>query len=194
MVKKIAITGGIGSGKSMVCKIIQAMGYEVFNADAIAKKIINNNQNVRASIKSYFGDNSYTESGMLNSSYISSIVFNDSQKLQCLNQIVHPEVRKMFIDFAKKSTKTIFYEAAILFESKGESDFDAVILVKAPVDLRIKRIIKRDGLEEKEILKRIHSQWDDKKKETLTPYCIVNDEVSPLLFQIEEILSQLSIC
>ena len=190
--KKIGITGGIGSGKSLVCSIIKAMGYPIFNADEVAKQVLNTNSEVIFKIKSLFGNRAYKKN-TLDSSYIASIVFNDSSKLELLNKLIHPKVRDKFTEFVKNTNTTFFYEAAIIFESERSMDFDAVILVKAPLDLRINRVIKRDGSTKEDILKRINKQWTDDQKEKLTPYCINNDEDSPLINQIEQILSKLCI-
>ena len=190
--KKIGITGGIGAGKSLVCSIIKAMGFPIFNADDVAKQILNNDAEVILKVKSIFGNQAYKENA-LDTSYIASIVFNDTYKLELLNKLIHPKVRDIFFDFVENKNTTVFYEAAIIFESKRAKDFDAVILVKAPIDLRINRIIKRDRSTKADILKRINKQWTDDQKEKLTPYCINNDEDSPLIHQIEQILSKLCV-
>jgi dephospho-CoA kinase len=191
LILKVGVTGGIGSGKSYICRILESIGYPVFYSDQEAKLIILNDIEVKAKIIAEFGEEAYLN-GAYNKVYIASIVFNDSEKLKILNQIVHPAVRKAFNSWAKKqNTPIVFNEAALLFENGSWKDFDKVILVHADIETRIKRLIQRDGSSEEDINRRIKSQWTDEKKMNLADFCINNSENQLLQPQIDKILLEI---
>lgn len=191
MILKVGVTGGIGSGKSYICRILESIGYPVFYSDQEAKQIILNDIEVKTKIIAEFGEEAYLN-GIYNKVYIASIVFNDSEKLKILNQIVHPAVRKAFNSWAKKQNAPIvFNEAALLFENGSWKDFDKVILVHADIETRIKRLIQRDGSSEDDIYSRIKSQWTDEKKMDLADFCINNSENQLLQPQIDKILLEI---
>lgn len=188
---KVGITGGIGSGKSVVSKIIETLGFTVFNSDMQAKSIINNDQQVREELIKLFGTAVYTEDG-LNREFLADKIFADPTLLQNVNQIVHPKVRAAFDHISKiEKKKAIFNEAAILIETGAYKDFDKIILVSAPEDLRIERVMNRDNISEQEVKLRIANQWSDEKKAIFADVIITNDEVCPLLIQIENFIDQL---
>jgi dephospho-CoA kinase len=192
LILKVGVTGGIGSGKSYICRIFESFGYPVFYSDIEAKKIILNDSKVISEITLAFGEQAYID-GVYSREYIASIVFNDPEKLKKLNQIIHPTVRKAFDSWAEKQKSDIvFNEAALLFENGSWKDFDKVILVHADMETRIKRLIQRDGSTEEEIYRRINSQWSDEKKMVLADYCIDNSENQLLQPQIDEILNKIS--
>jgi dephospho-CoA kinase len=191
---KVGITGGIGSGKSLVCQILENMGYEVFYSDKVAKELVRNSLEIRTEIISILGENAYDLKGQYNSKYISEIVFKAPKKLIQLNQIIHPKVRKEFEYFVSRSnSKIIFNEAAILYETGGNENFDKIILITAPLETRIKRCMTRDKSTKEQVFSKINQQWSDEKKRSFNPIEVINDEKTPLLTQIEgaiEIISK----
>lgn len=184
--KNIGLTGGIGSGKSYIAKVFEALDIPVFYADNEAKKILNEPQiiiNVSEVLQTNIID---PVTGLANRKKIASIVFNDSEKLKLLNQIIHPAVEQNFIiwraNHAQK--KYVIKEAAILFESGSYKKLDGVICVVSPLELRLKRVAVRDNESEAEILKRINNQWSDEQRIALSNWVIHNDERSPILSQV----------
>ena len=189
--KKIGITGGIGSGKTYVASVFQSLGIPIFNADIQAKKLMVSCENSRDLIKKEFGEDIYSEKD-LNREKLASIVFNDKSKLEKLNSLVHPIVKKEFNNWCKKQTSSyVIKEAAILFESKSHLGLDAIICVSAPLELRMERLLKRDNSSEKEIKKRIENQISQEEKEKRSDYIIVNDEKELLLTKIIKIHKEL---
>jgi len=188
---KVGITGGIGSGKSFVSKILRSMNYPVFNSDSEAKKIIQENKEVREDLIALFGEETFSNNE-LNKAFLANIIFNDNEPLEKVNAIVHPKVRQAFEAFAKiENNSVVFNEAAILFESGGHSQLDKVILISAPMKLRLQRVMNRDHSTEKEVLARMNKQWTDEQKRELADFEIINDEQQPLVHQIEEVLMKL---
>ena len=189
--KKIGITGGIGSGKTYVASVFQSLGIPIFNADIQAKKIMTSSGKLIKLVKEEFGNDIYKDSD-LNKEKLASIVFSNSDKLQKLNSLVHPIVKEEFNNWYKKQTSPyVIKEAAILFESNSHIGLDAVICVSAPLDLRMKRLLNRDDYSEKEIKKRIENQISQEEKEKLSDYIIVNDEKELLLPKIIKIHKEL---
>ncbi|MBT5353622.1 MAG: dephospho-CoA kinase [Flavobacteriales bacterium] len=182
--KKIGITGGIGSGKTYVASVFQSLGIPIFNADIQAKKIMTSSRKLIKLLKEEFGNDIYKDSD-LNKEKLASIVFSNSDKLQKLNSLVHPIVKEEFNNWCKKQTSPyVIKEAAILFESNSHIGLDAVICVSAPLDLRMRRLLNRDDYSKKEIKKRIENQISQEEKEKLSDYIIVNDEKDLLLPKI----------
>ncbi len=182
--KKIGITGGIGSGKTYVASVFQSLGIPIFNADIQAKKIMTSSKKLIKLLKEEFGNDIYKDSD-LNKEKLASIVFSNSDKLQKLNSLVHPIVKEEFNNWCKKQTSPyVIKEAAILFESNSHIGLDAVICVSAPLDLRMRRLLNRDDYSKKEIKKRIENQISQEEKEKLSDYIIVNDEKDLLLPKI----------
>ena len=185
--KKIGITGGIGSGKTYVSKVFESLGIPVFNADIEAKKLMSTSSELIQSIKYEFGDDIFDDY-ILNTKKLASVVFSDTEKLRKLNSLVHPIVRQEFLRWqVKKNSTYIIKEAAILFESDSNKGLDAVICVTAPINLRIDRVKLRDGYSYREIKNRIENQISQEEKENLSDYIIVNDGVKGLLPQILKI-------
>ena len=182
--KKIGITGSIGSGKTYVSKVFEYLGIPVFNADNEAKKIMSCSFDLINSIKNEFGDDIYDKYS-LNKRKLASIVFSDSKKLKKLNSLVHPFVKQEFLNWCKKQRSPyVIKEAAILFESNSYKELDSVICISAPKNLRIERVKARDGFKDYEINNRIKNQFSQEEKENLSDYIIVNDEKDSLLTQI----------
>ncbi len=183
---KIGITGGIGSGKTTVCRVFEVLGIPVFYADNAAKALMHTDVLLRQDIIAGFGEESYFGDGNLNRKHISSIVFNDSGQLGKLNALVHPAVFRAFDIWVseQKNVPYVLKEAALLFESDSYKMCDQSILVKSPEELRISRIIKRDNTTAEEVRLRMSRQFSDEKKEKLTDHTITNDEVVLLIPQI----------
>jgi dephospho-CoA kinase len=189
---KIGITGGIGSGKSTVCKVFTVLGIPVYHADDMAKDLIRRIPEIRNNIMDEFGEESFSD-GRYNAKYISEIVFGNKENLQKLNSIVHPYVEKNFRQWCadQSGTKYILEEAAILFESRADKFLDYTIVVNAPLPLRIQRIMERDRITEEMVMNRMHSQWPTEKILPLADWIVENDEKHLLLPQILSIHNQL---
>ena len=188
---KVGLTGGIGSGKTTVAAIFEVLNIPVYYADEAAKRLMDEDESLKAAIKKNFGDKSYEQSN-LNRKYLSQIVFNDPARLALLNSIVHPAT----IDDAeqwmqKQSSPYVIKEAALLFESGSNKNLDKIIGVKAPFDLRILRAIKRDNVTREEIISRMKKQMDEEAKLTLCDFIVVNDEMQLLIPQVLQLHGKL---
>jgi dephospho-CoA kinase len=190
--KKIGITGGIGSGKSYVSRIIKSMGFPVYHSDESAKLLMESNPVIKEGLQLLFGESIY-EKGELNKNKLAELIFESPELREKVNALVHPIVRADFAQWASNQSKEIvFNEAAILFETGANTNFDASILVIAPEAIRIDRVMKRENCSRELVLKRIHSQWSDEQKSSLANFQIINDSVSPLLIQVEKVLEKIS--
>lgn len=183
---KIGITGGIGSGKTTVCKVFELLGIPVFYADDIAKSIMNTDSVLRNGIIETFGVQSYTENGELNRKHVSSIVFNEPAELEKLNKLVHPAVFRAFDTWILKNSDApyVIKEAALLFESDAYKMCDLSILVISPIESRIKRVQARDGISAEDVQLRIDRQFSDEQKLKLADYILMNNEQQLLIPQI----------
>jgi dephospho-CoA kinase len=189
--KRIGITGGIGAGKSTVSKILEAMGFPVFNSDLQAKNTADFNPEVKVEIISLFGDSIYSNNE-LNRPKMADLIFNDPLLREKLNHIIHPRVRAAFDEFALvSSSELVFNEAAILFETGAYKQLDATILVTSPKELRIQRLLSRDKSSREAIEARMNTQWSDEEKRELADYIIENDENQSLIKQVEQLISVL---
>lgn len=188
MVIKVGITGGIGSGKSTVCKIFKLLGIAVFEADIVAKKLIDSNIEIRNYLIQLFGNNIYESNNKLNKKMLADLIFNDESLLEKVNNIVHPAVRNEFVIWhQKQNSKYVIHEAAILFESGFYKMMDFNILVSAPKQTRIDRVVKRDKIQPEMVELRIKKQWNDEEKLKLANIELVNDNKHLLIPQILEI-------
>ena len=191
--KRIGITGGIGAGKSLVAEIIKAMGYPVYNSDERAKELTESNPKIKAGLIYLFGEEIY-QNDTLNKFALAQAIFSDDSLREKVNALIHPIVREDYNLWAlAQNNSLVFNESAILFETGSFKNFDAIILVYAPKELRIKRIMKRDNCSENEVLKRMNSQFSDEEKYQLTEFRVLNDEQTPLLVQVEQIILNLSL-
>jgi len=183
---KIGITGNIGSGKTTVSKIFEVLGIPVFYADDEAKKVMVSDAILIEELKRAFGEQSYFEDGLLNRKHIAGIVFNNETELNKLNAIVHPAVFRAFDNWAPqfKNAPYVLKEAAVLFESSSYKMCDKSILVTAPLELRIARVMLRDGLSRDEILNREARQFSEETKLQLTDYVIKNDNTELVIPQV----------
>ena len=183
---KIGITGNIGSGKTTVSKIFEVLGIPVFYADDEAKKVMVNDAILIDELKQAFGAQSYFEDGSLNRKHIASIVFNNEAELKKLNAIVHPAVFRAFDSWVPrfKNAPYVLKEAALLFESSSYKMCDKSIMVTAPLELRIERVMLRDGFSRDEILNREARQFSEEKKLQLADYAINNDNTELVIPQV----------
>lgn len=182
---KIGITGGIGSGKTTVCKVFEILKIPVFYADDAAKSVMNKDPHLIDAIKREFGSELYSEEEILDRKALAKLVFNNSQALEKLNSLVHPAAIQAFEDWSKEQDSPyVIKEAAILFESGSYKDCDFTILVYTPENLRIKRVMKRDNTTEAEVRARIDKQMPEDKKRELSDFVIENDGSTALLPQV----------
>ncbi len=191
MTKIVGLTGGIGSGKSTVLELFKDRGVAVYIADVEAKRLMNEHSKLKEEIIDLLGENAYLN-GQLNRKYIAQQVFNNPQKLQKLNDLVHPKVREDFLSFAKNSkSEIVIYETAILFESGSDALCDFVISVVANEEERIKRVMKRDNCTEEEVRKRIENQLSDEERVRKSDFVIYNDNLALLEEKVNDIFLEL---
>ena len=188
---KVAITGGIGSGKSLVCQVFKTLGIPIFNADDTSNQLVENNLELKSSIIELFGKEAYIN-GNYNRKFIGNIVFSNPEKLQLLNDLIHPlaiQAAKQW--FEEQHAPYAIKEAAILFESNAQQDIDIVIGITAPEAVRIERVMQRTGYNKEEVIKRIALQMPDEEKMAKCDYVIQNDNktaILPQLLRIHEAL------
>jgi len=185
---KVGVTGGIGSGKSVVCRIFQTLGIPVFDADSEAKRLMASDAGLIAAIRSEFGDEAYHADGTVNRSYLAGQVFNDGRRLEKLNALVHPVTIRAGEEWAQRQTTPYsIKEAALLFESGSFKLNDYTILVTAPEAIRIERVVQRDGATPEQVRARMQRQWPDNEKARLADFTIVNDGKQSLIPQVLEL-------
>lgn len=187
---KIGITGGIGAGKTMVCSILENMGFPVYYSDEEAKKIVDSDPEIRRKLIDLLGSKVYSHKG-LNRKFLADKIFKDDELREQVNAIIHPQVRSYFKIWADhQTTSIVFNEAAILFETGAYKNFDRMILITAPEELRIERVMNRDKVSKEEVISRLEKQWKDEQKIPLADFVIINDG-QPLLEQVVAIIDQL---
>lgn len=181
---KIGITGGIGSGKSTICRAFSILGVAVYDSDSRARRLMHTNPEVIAAIRKLFGDNAYIH-GYLNRSYIAELVFHQPDLREKLNHIVHPAVAKDFDTWAGcQQGHYVIEEAAILFESGAYRCMDAIVTVSTPEEQRIQRTCLRDGTDEQSVRQRIAAQMSEEERVARADYVIVSDDRTPVMPQI----------
>lgn len=184
----IGITGGIGSGKSTVCKVFKLLGVPVFEADLVAKTLINSNAEIRNGLIQHFGKDIYSSDGKINRKMLANLIFNDDLLMEKVNRLVHPAVRNEYMNWIKQQNSAyIIHEAAILFESGFYKMMDYTILVSAPVEMRIERVTDRDNISQEMARSRMLKQMPDEEKLKLAGFELVNDNKKLLIPQIIEI-------
>lgn len=189
--KRIGLTGGIGSGKSFIANILEHMGFPVYYSDLRSKELTKSNPSIKTGLISLFGEEVYSDDE-LNTQLVATKIFQNEEIRQKVNELIHPIVRKDFEDWVtNQKTTLVFNEAAILFETGSYNNFDANILICAPLELKIKRVMKRENCSREEVLVRMNKQWSDEDKMKLTDYSILNDNETPVLIQLEEIINNL---
>lgn len=190
--KKIGLTGGIGAGKSYIAGILLKLGYPVFFSDQVAKEITANDDEVRTALIRLFGDEVFQEK-VLNRTFLAQQIFQNPVKLKEVNQIIHPKVRKAFDNWStQQNSALVFNEAAILFETGAYQQFDATVLVVAPKELKIKRVLARENITEQQVHDRMDKQWTDEQKMPLADFTIENNEQKPLLQQVLKLIDFLN--
>jgi dephospho-CoA kinase len=192
---RIGITGGIGSGKTMVSKIFSLLEVPVYNADERAKFILNNDKEVIAKVKDAFGEEAF-QNNTLNSAFLAKVVFNNEEKLNKLNSFVHPKVAIDFNSWCTHFSKCSYLlkEAALLYEAGSYKDLDKIIVVSSPVELRIKRVLQRDPQRTEASVKAIMvKQWTEEEKAKRGDHIILNDDknmVIPQVIKLHHIFSK----
>ncbi|GHS96340.1 dephospho-CoA kinase [Bacteroidia bacterium] len=187
--KVLGITGGIGSGKSIVAKVLEVMGIPVYNTDIAAKKISDTSPAVREKLSARFGTALY-QNGTLDRKMLASFIFSNPEHLAFANSVIHPAVEKDFLEWKVEHQEKAWVgiESAILFESLLNQLIDISMNVSAPLETRIQRIQKRDNLDRESILNRIKNQLPEEERNRLANYTIINDDRQALLPQIENLL------
>ena len=192
MAIKIGITGGIGSGKSIVSRLLTLTGIPVYQTDTEAKRLMLSDTGIREGLTALAGNEVYNEKG-LNKAFLASYIFGHPEHLKQVNAIVHPRVRDDFRLWAGKARQEIVaMESAILLEAGFINEVDKIVMVYAPSEVRIARAIRRDSATRKEVERRIQSQMDDEKKRGAADFVIVNDGETPLIPQVLSLISSLS--
>jgi dephospho-CoA kinase len=188
---QVGITGGIGSGKTTVCKMLETLGVPVYYADDAAKWLMVNDLELKADIIAVFGEAAYTKEGQLDKAYIATKIFTNPPMRTILNKIVHPVVRAhgqaWHKEQCKAGAKYTVKEAALLIESGSYRDLDTLVLVTAPQNVRIERVMQRDGHDERAVLHRIKSQMTDAEMRPFAQYFIDNSGKKPLIAQVMQL-------
>ena len=185
---KIGVTGGIGSGKSVVSSLLAMSGIPVFTADDESKHLTDTSTEVQKKLKSLFGDDIYINE-TLDRRRLASLIFADNTLLKKANSIIHPVVREVFRKWVKEQTSGYcIMESAILFESGFDKEVDIILMIYAPVEVRMTRVMQRDGMTEAEVMKRMNRQMPDELKRKQSDFVIINDGVQALIPQIEEFI------
>lgn len=183
----VALTGNIGSGKTTVAKMFKKLGVPVYNSDSAAKKLMNSSKKLRKTIIALLGDFAYTDK-KLNRPFIAQKVFGNKELLNQLNGIVHPVVRKDFLRWAKKQKSPyVIQESAIIFENGLQDFYDKIVLVTAPKEVRLKRVMERDHVSKSMILARMQSQWDEERKKALSDFEIENMSLEDTRLRVLEV-------
>lgn len=183
----IGLTGGIGSGKSTVAKMFMELGVPVYDSDKEAKTLMATSTDVKTAIIKLLGYGAYNEDG-LNRSFIAEKVFKDSDLLKKLNGIVHPAVRDHFLNWAEnQKSPYVIQETALIFENQAQDKYDRTILVTAPINARIQRVVSRDGTSEQAVKERINNQLEDSHKKKLADFSIENLNLDKTREKVKEL-------
>jgi dephospho-CoA kinase len=186
--KRVGLSGGIGSGKSYVAEILEKMGFPVYYSDARAKVLTDNHPHIMSELIKRFGTSIY-EDGVLNRKALASLIFDSEANRLFVNNLIHPIVRADFDAWcAKQDSPLVFNEAAILFETGAYRQFDATVLVIAPFETRIQRIMQRDHCTREQAEARIKSQWSDEQKTPLANAIVSNNGHEAVLIQVEHLI------
>lgn len=187
----VGLTGGIGSGKSTVAGMFRELGVPVYDSDSEAKQLMTSSPKVRNAIIELLGKAAYQEN-TLNRSFVAEKVFNDPELLQKLNAIVHPAVRDHFKEWAEgRHVPYVVQETALIFENGSQDHYDYIILVTAPLDVRLKRVMERDGVGPKAVLERMKNQMDDVDKIDMAHFCIENLDLETTKERVKELHTKL---
>ena len=190
---KIAIVGGIGSGKSIVSRLFRIMGVPVYNCDTEAKRLMNSDVVLRKALVEAIGTQVYGADGNVDRAFLASYMFGNPGRVALVNSIVHPAVRTHFAAWvAKVGSRIVAVETAILFESGMDADVDAILVVHAPEALRLQRAMKRDGASEQAVRNRMSNQMADDDLFSRASFCVCNDDTVSLIAQVGQIIEALS--
>lgn len=188
---RIGITGGMGAGKSVISEMMRCLGIPVYDADIASKKILNSNTKVKTQLIELLGEEIFSN-GQLNRPLMAQQIFNNNELLLKTNAIIHPAVFEDFIAWSETQNKEVVAcETAILFESGMVSYFDSILMVSAPLEIRIERCIKRNNFTREQVLERIAKQMDESKKIELSDFVIDNDNRKALYPQLKNFLNNL---
>ncbi|MEX0312881.1 MAG: dephospho-CoA kinase [Allomuricauda sp.] len=188
----VGLTGGIGSGKSTVAKMFRELGVPVYDSDVEAKQLMISSKKVKKSIIALLGKKAYTDED-LNRGYIAKKVFPDPELLQRLNKIVHPAVRTHFLEWTKnQKSNYVIQETALIFENGAQDKYDYVLLITAPTELRLQRVMDRDGASKNEVLDRMENQMTDNEKMELADFCIENINLATTQKEVEKLHQKLN--
>lgn len=192
MIATVGLTGGIGSGKTTIANLFALhFSIPIYIADTKAKKLVANNKQLQQEIVTLLGEEAFVE-GRYNTSFVAQEVFSNKEKLDKLNAIIHPYVQQDFLQWKQyQQAPYVIKEAAILFESGSYRDCDFIIMVTAPLEERIERVMLRDKIDRETVEKRIKNQWNDEKKIELSTFVIENREIDKNLDKIEIIHSKI---
>ena len=190
---KVGITGGIGSGKSVVASIFEMYDVPVYNADKETKKLNNASPQIREQLIHHFGEEVYDINKQLDKKKFAEIIFSDTEKLELANSIIHPEVLKHFNDWCLQNSdhKIVALEAAILLEANFQTHIDKVVTVYSPLSQRISRVMARDGVSEEAVRTRMRYQISEREKIRMADYVIMNDHKSSLIDQVNNLLEEI---
>jgi len=189
---KIGITGGIGSGKSVVASLLSIKGIPVYEADQAGKELSDRSPEIREKLIALFGEDIYIEH-VLDRKKLASVIFSDDEALQKVNETIHPVVAKDFLDWLSGVSQPICaIESAILFESGFDHLVDVIWMVYAPVEIRMTRVMQRDGVTEADVIKRMNRQTPDDVKRKRADFVIINDDVQAVIPQVDEYIEILS--
>jgi len=186
--KKVGVTGGIGSGKSLVCKIFRCLNVPVFSADDEAMILLETDLEIRLALTGFFGKELFL-SGKLNKQMLAGLIFNDKKNMNIVNNAIHPAVLERFAEWCTCQTKSayVIMEAAIIFETGTDRFLDKVINISVPEVIRIERVCKRDGVSKEKVIERINNQLTENKRKEKADINLVNDGKKMLLPQILEV-------
>jgi len=189
--KIVGITGGIGSGKTTVAKMFESLGIPVYYADDEAKNLTATSPVIREGLIGLLGEETF-KNGVLDRKYMAGKIFNDKDLLEKANAIIHPQVALHFENWvSNQSTPYVLKEAAILFESGSYQQCDKTILITAPEDIRIQRVMERDGVSKEEVLARIKNQWPDSEKKKLADFIVENIDLNSTEKKVQKLHTQL---
>lgn len=190
---KIGVTGGIGSGKSTACKLLEKWGFPVYYSDDRGKYLMEHDPQVRNAVQSVFGENAYVN-GILNRRYLADQIFQSPEKREALNGIVHPAVKRDYLNWLDmQEAQLTFKESALLFETEAYKELDATILITAPESVRLKRVMQRDAVTEEVVRARMNAQLPDTEKQQLASYIVNNSNFDQLEKDLKAVVDQLQL-